>query len=243
MSDHQSSTPEPKWKDLYTIGWVTAALNFIIVTFAVIGYFIWSYLPETSTTAEIFDLIQQNPFSAAIGLDVLLLAGIVLAAPLVLAVYIVLRKINPSYAMLALLINMIAVVAMIIARPVTEIFMLSDRYMAAATPDAQAKYLAAADALLVMFDGTAWAISTTFTAIGYLIFFFLMLKTDLFRKATAYVGISTNVSALLAFVPGIGQVQLLLLFVATFGGLANSILLMFDFLRMTRQAQANRQVV
>ena len=61
---------------------------------------------------------------------------------------------NESYALLALVLGLIAAVLIVPARPISELFSLSELYAAATTDAARSQYLAAGEAILALFDGT-----------------------------------------------------------------------------------------
>jgi hypothetical protein len=75
--------------------------------------------------------------------------------------------------------------------------------------------VAAGEALLALFDGTAWAIGTVLTGVSALISSLLMLRSAVFSRTTAYAGIVASAPGFGFFIPVIGPV---LLFVVTFGG-------------------------
>jgi hypothetical protein len=80
---------------------------------------------------------------------------------------------------------------------------LSDQYAAATGAD-KATYLAASEAILSLFHGTAFHTHYLLGSTSLLISSFLMLRSDLFGRATAWVGIVTNVVVLGLYVPVIG---------------------------------------
>ena len=133
--------------------------------------------------------------------------------------------------MIALVVGLIAVVALIPARPIAELALLSDKYAAATTEAARSQYLAAGEALLAVFNGTAWMVCTVFLGVSGLISSLLMLRSDIFSKTTAYVGIIASLPGFGFFIPGLG---VLLQFVATFGGVIWYVLIARAFLRLGR---------
>jgi hypothetical protein len=228
-----TNVADPRWRDLYKIGWIISFVSVVIVILAIIAFFIWPYAPGSVSAEELFSFIQTNKFGALMALDFFLLIGILITLPLFLAIYVALKNINHAYALIALSLGLIAIVSIIPARPIIELFELSNLHATAATDAARDQYLTAGEALLVIFDGTAWAVCTVFNALSYLISSLLMLKSDHFSKATAYSGIIANTSALGFFIPGVGPI---LLFVATFGGLVYLAFLARDFFRLDRKA-------
>ena len=221
----------PRWKELYRIGGIFYFIQALIVIFAIIAFFIWPYQPGSASTTEVFATLQSDRLGGLMALDLLFLIGTLLFVPPLLAMYVALKNVNESYALLALVLGLVGVVALIPARPITELVTLSNQYAATTTDTARSEYLAAGDALLVLFDGTAWLVSTIFIALSGLISALLMLRSNIFSKATAYIGIMTNCSALGFFIPFIG---IPLLFLATLGGLALQYLIGRRLLQLAR---------
>ncbi|MCJ7823382.1 MAG: hypothetical protein MUP44_00630, partial [Anaerolineales bacterium] len=64
MSNDQSNEltnrefTDPRWKDLYKIGWITSIISVVIVILAITAFFIWPYAPGFESTDAIFTAIQ-----------------------------------------------------------------------------------------------------------------------------------------------------------------------------------------
>jgi hypothetical protein len=136
-----------------------------------------------------------------------------------------LKEVNPHFALLALILGLMAAVALFIARPFVELITLSNRYAAAATQAERDLYLAAGESLLVLWDGTAWMVTTVFNGFSGLISSLLMIQSRIFRKGTGYLGIITSLPGFGFFIPGLAPILLLL---GTFGGILWYILIARD---------------
>jgi len=203
-------TEHPRWKELYTIGAIAAILSEIILAFGIVAYFIYPFAPGNKPTAAIFELLQSDKLGGLISLDFHLVLGNLFGILLFLALYISLRRVNESFAFIALVLGLVADVLIIPARPISELFSLSGLFAAATTEAARSQYLAAGEALLALFNGTGWFLNTLLGGISLLISSLLMLRGSVFSKATAWVGIVTNAAVCLFFIPGIGTFLLLL---------------------------------
>jgi hypothetical protein len=93
----------------------------------------------------------------------------------------------------------------IAARPVFEMLYLSNGYAAAETDAQRAIFLAAGEAKVATFHGTAFYINYVLGSITGLIISLVMLKTNIFSRATAYVRIASSVFDFGLFVPIIGM--------------------------------------
>jgi len=225
---------EPRWKDLYTLGGIYCIVSELIIIFGIVAYFIWPYMPGYTTTEQIFSVIQTDPLAGLMALDFFLLLGNIFSILLFLAFYVSLRRVNESYALVALALGLIAMTLIVPARPIVEMFTLGNLYSAAAGEAARSQYLAAGDALHALFNGTSWVANTVLGGASLLISAILMLRSAVFGKATAWVGIVTNVAVLLFFIPG--KIGTLLLFLSLPGYLVWYIQLARKFFRMGKAA-------
>ena len=101
---------DPRWKDLYRVGFVACATFPVFIIIAVVAYFIWPYAPGFTSVQEIFTDLQTNPLGGLVSLD---LSVVVLMPVMIfetLAVYAALRSVNESYAFIALVLGLMGVV-------------------------------------------------------------------------------------------------------------------------------------
>ena len=221
-----------RWKDLYRIGGMASLLVAASITFAVLAYFIWPYTPGAASTEDILVTLHTNRIGGLIALDVLTVPIVLLNLLTLLALYAALKRINESYAFIALALGLIAVPMLLAARPITEMVMLSDKFATATSEALRSQYLAAGEALLEHFSGTAWLVESFCLIVSGLISALLMLRSPIFGKTTARVGIVTSLVGLGFVIPVIGP---LLFFVNTILSIVFSILVARDLFRLGRQ--------
>jgi len=102
-----------------------------------------------------------------------------------------------------------------------------------ATTDAEkSQYLAAGTGLLAQFDGIGWFMNTLLGAPSLLISSVLMLRSKLYSRATAYVGIVTNLVVCGFVIP---PLTLLMLFLSLPGYLIWYFLLAQRFFQLGRR--------
>ena len=204
MNETDVAMNKSNWKDVYKIAGIAAIVSEIIIILGFITYFIWPYAPGRETTKTIFLNLQNNTLGALISLDLFLLVGNLFSIFTFLALYVSLKQVNESYALIALALGLVGLVLLIPARPIIELYKLSGLYVAATTDAAKSQYLTAGDALLSLFDGIGWFLNALLGGLSLLISSLLMLRSQLFSKPTAYVGIVTNIAVCSFFIPGIG---------------------------------------
>lgn len=229
-------TIDPRWKDLYRIGGIASLLLSGLIAFAVIAYFIWPYSPGFASTEDIFNSLQTDRLGALFSLDVMMLVTAPVDIFLFIALYAALKRINESYALIALVLGLMSITLLIPTKPLSELVYLSDQYAMAATDAARSQYLAAGEALLAMAGGTAWINFSLFSNISFLLSSVLMLWSKSFSRATATIGIVNSIFALGIIIP-VFMIQAILGLGATLVGTLWFILLGRGFLRMGRETE------
>lgn len=224
---------DSRWKDLYRIAGIAAIISELVILLGFVTYFIWPYAPGNKSTESIFLLLQSNPLGGLISLDLFLFIGNLFSVMLFLALYVSLKPVNESYALIALVIGLIGVVLLIPARPLFELYSLSGLYASATTAAAKSQSLAAGETLLALFSGTNWFMNTLLGALSLLISSLLMLRSKIFSHATAYVGIFTSAVTCGFFIPGIG---IFLLFLSLPGMMIWYFMLAKRFFQLARGA-------
>ena len=201
-------TPDPaarcargqdRWRSLYRIGAVAAVLSVVVIPLSVAAFFVWPLWP-----GNILALIQEDWLAGLMGLDFAYLLGNLVAFPSFLVFYVVLREVDEGWALLALALGLVGWLYLVPARPIPEMFALSDGYAAAATEAERATFLAAGEAMLAHFQGSAYHAHYILGSVSLLISSFLMLRSKIFGRATAWVGIVTNLVVFGLYVPVVG---------------------------------------
>ena len=191
------------WATLYKLGGVSALLLVLII---VIQGFVYAIVPQPldGTALEWFMLFQKNNLIGLIDFELLMVIYTILSIPIFLSLYILLRHITPAWTTIYLILNVIGVMCFIAARPAFEMLSLSNGYNAAATEAERVVFIAAGEAKLATFHGTAFHISYLLGSITGLIISLVMLKTNLFSKRTAYVRIASSIFDFGLYVPTVG---------------------------------------
>ncbi|MGD2147409.1 MAG: DUF4386 family protein [Anaerolineae bacterium] len=146
-----------------------------------------------------------------------------------LAVYVALKPVNESYALIALVLRLMGNLVIFAGRPVVEMAYLSNQYAVATSDAARNQYLAAGEAFHAVFGGTAWASSLVLVGISGVISSLLMLRSTVFTKAKGHVGLGMSVVGLAFWLPGIWAILSLL---ATVGGVVWYLQLAHTFYRL-----------
>ncbi|MFP4346325.1 MAG: DUF4386 family protein [Anaerolineales bacterium] len=213
------------WKTLYRIAG-TAAAGVVLVMLAEI---LISFVPAGATLPETvigwFELLQSRPFIGLRNLGLINVISILLGVPVALALYVLLRRTDRSYAALALASSLLGTAVFLATNRAFPMLALSHRYAVAATEIERAALVAAGQALLAV-----GASHTPGTFLGFLLGSVagitnaaLMVRSPTFPRATAYVGLA-GTSLLLIFDSGVSFAPALwnpLMVVAMIGGLSS----------------------
>jgi len=210
IDESKAETSDSLWKSLYRVGGAAALIAGVIFRRNLgpeISLFSGHVPP--STVIDWFTLLQNNRL---LGLSLLNLFDIVdyaLVGLMFLALYTALRRANESYMAIATTIGFVGIVVYFASNTAFSMLSLSDQYAAATTDAQRSVFLAAGQAMLAIgLQGTGIYMSFLLLAIAGLIISAVMLRSNIFSKVTAYVGILASVFDLaycitLAFVPAI----------------------------------------
>ena len=193
---------DPVWKSLYR---VAGAGALIALGFYLSQIFILIFgEPYPTTTEEWFKLFSRSKLLGLFYLNALDMASITLFSLMFLALYVALRRVSQSAMAIAGLLASIGTAVFITSRSVTfSMIPLSERYTSASSDAQRAQILLVGDAV------GAQLIATPRTT-GFLLISVVMLRTQLFNNAAAYIGImaSTLIFALnlsVVFAPAISD--------------------------------------
>jgi hypothetical protein len=190
---------DSRWRSLYRIGAVAAVISIVVIPFTIVAFFVWPLWPD-----NILAVIQEDWLSGLMGLDFGYLLSSILSVPFFLVLYVTLKEVDEGWALIALTLGLLGLVCLVPARPIPEMFALSDQYAAAATDAERAAYLTAGESMLTHFHGMVYHAHYILGSASLLISSFLMLRSNTFSSAIAYVGIVTNIVVFGLYVPVVG---------------------------------------
>jgi fumarate reductase subunit D len=188
-----AETADSAWKSLYRVGGAAALIMALFIPIQVIIFLVW---PPPSTVIGWFTLFQSNRLLGLLDMDLLLIVDQVLMVLVLLALYAALRRASQSWMSIALTAGLVGIAAYLASATAFEMLSLSDQYAAATTDAQRSMYLAAGQAMLAIWQGTAFDVGYILEGVALLIIAVVMLRSTLFGKRTAYVGILLGVMSL-----------------------------------------------
>jgi hypothetical protein len=212
-----SETADSNWKSLYKIGGAAAlmavlvGLSEIIITFLPGG----GVSSGAETVVDWFTLFQNHWFLGLRNLGLLNIVLTALAIPIFFALYAAHRRTNQAYAALAMIIAFIGIGIFFATNRAFPMLGLSRQY-AAATTDAQRSMIAAAGQAMLSVGQShtpGTFIGFFLTEVAGIVISIVMLRSKVFDKATASVGILGFGLLLIfevcsSFVPALGVAML-----------------------------------
>jgi hypothetical protein len=184
---------DSNWKSLYKVGGAAAlmavlvGLSEIIITFLPGG----GMSSGIVTVVDWFTLFQNNWFLGLRNLGLLNIGLTALAIPIFFALYAAHRRVNQAYAALAMIIAFIGVAVFFATNRAFPMLELSRQYAAAATDAQRSMLVAAGQAMLSVGQShtPGTFIGFFLTEVAAIVISIVMLRSQVFSKASAYAGI------------------------------------------------------
>jgi len=196
MSNNNSiANHSENWKSLYKVAGIASITMLVIMVVQIIIYILW---PPPETAIDFFYLFQSNWLLGLLSLDLLYILNNTILIVIYLALYFSLRKINEAVMLIGLVLGLVGISAYFASNMSFEMLSLSNQFATISSEYDQTALLGAGTALLAVYKGTAFNVYYVLNAITLLIFAFVMLRSDIFSKATAIIGI---ISAVLMSIP------------------------------------------
>lgn len=183
------------WRSLYWTGAIAALFIVLLTAGAVFVYVLW---PPPSSMDAWFNLLQNNGIVGLLDLDLVMVVSAVLMIPVSLALYVTLRRDSPALSALGLALSLVGNAVLLSVNPAFSMLTLSNSYADATNATQRAAYLAAGQAVMANWTGSAFIVGYVLGGIATLLFAVVMLRSTAFTKITAYVGLATG---LLMLVP------------------------------------------
>jgi len=226
-----AETLDSGWKSLYRVGGVAALIAGVLFRRnipAEIGLFSQHTAPVT--VINWFALLQSNRLLGLSYLNIFDIVNYALVGLMFLALYAVLKPINKSYMAIATAFALLGIAVYFASNTAFSMLSLSAQYSAATNEAERTMLLAAGQAMLAInrfsspgaHPGTGGYISLFLIAVAGLITSFVMLRSDVFNRATGYVGILANAFDLayciaFVFLPTIDSELLSIIFIPAAG--------------------------
>ncbi len=215
-------TTDSAWKGLYKVGGAAALIAVVLfrrnLGTELVGFRGFGIIdvPATHPSSAIdwFTLLQDNRFLGLTLLNLFDLVNYTLVGLIFLALYGALKRVKKNSMTIATTFGFVGIAVYFASNQAFSMLALSDQYAAATTDAQRSMLLAAGEALLAInnpgciYQGTGIYMSLLLVTLAGLIISIVMLRSSIFGKTTAYVGVVAHVFGLgffiaLAFAPAI----------------------------------------
>lgn len=183
------------WSPLFKAGSLSAAAVIAFIPLQTVIYAVW---PPPTTVTGWFDLFAQSALIGLLDMDLLLLVDYLLIGVVVLALYMLMRRVAPVWMTAALAGQFLGIAAYFSSTTAFEMLALSRQYTAAISATEKESLLAAGQVLLATWQGTAYNVSYVLGGLVVLAITGALYSSRLFGKPVVYIGL---VMGLLMLVP------------------------------------------
>lgn len=201
LAESTATTADAHWQSLFNIGGAAALVTAVVIPVQAIVVVAW---PPPSSVIGYLTLFQSNKILGLLDLDLLYILDYALLIPIFLALYVALRRASESLMAIGTTLGLVGIAAYFASNTAFNMLTLSDQYAVATTEAQRAALLAAGEAMLAMYSGTAFIVSNLVGSVAMIVISVVMLRSSIFGKAIAYLGILGNVLGMGLFVPTIG---------------------------------------
>src|SRR5512133_1885162 len=150
--------PDRRWTTLYRVGAAAALISALFIPIQIVVFLVWPP-PLDGTAVDWFTLLHNHELAGLVDLDLLLVADNVLLIPILLALYVALRRAHESVLTIAVALGFVGILMYLASNPAVQMATLADRYATASTDAQRATAAAAGEAMLAMWQGTAFHIA------------------------------------------------------------------------------------
>ncbi len=184
---------ETTWRPLYRVGGVAALTMIALMVLGILVFFID---PPPTTVIGYFTLFQKNMLLGLLALDLVYMVSQILMGLILLALCVALRRASPSLIAIALTCGLVGLAVYFASNPAFGMLSLSSHYAAATTAVQRSQFEAAGQAIMANYTGTAYVVSSVLSGIAVLLISVVMLRSTVFAKGTAVVGLIMGVMML-----------------------------------------------
>lgn len=193
------SRVEADWKPIYRMGGVAALISAATI---VVGVPVYLISPPPTTVFDWFTLFRRSAFLGLLDLDLLMLIGIAMSGLVYIALFGALRRANRPLMALGTIIGLVSVAVYFASNTAFNMLSLSSQYAAATTDAERSHLLAAGQATLAIWQGSAYDIGYVLGGVATLIIATVMLRSAFFGRPTGYLGLLTGALMLIPATAG-----------------------------------------
>jgi hypothetical protein len=223
---------DARWKGLFRIG---GGGSIAIAALLLAEFAAYAMIPDPGSVAEKnLELFIASPLAGLLSFDLLGMVAYLLFVPTILALYIALHHHSEGAMLIATAFFFVGIAVFFATNTAFPMLALSKQYALANTAEERRVVLAAGQAMIVLFEDNAFLVSYVIVSFSWLIISTAMLRSEIFGRVTATMGILAGAAGILAVaLEHITSVDLLAIAIAIYF-LAIVFLMLWLFLTGTR---------
>lgn len=179
-----------KWRTMIKIAGAATVVLLVIIPVQIAIFSIWK-IPVS--VEEWFALYHSNWLLGLIHQDLLYIINNVMVSLMYLAFYVLLKPRNESLMTVAILLGFLGIAAYLGSNRSFEMLQLSRLYFGAGSDMQKGMFMAAGQVMLSGWQGTAFDIYYILNGITLILIAYVMLKSNVFTKKTAVIGLVSGV--------------------------------------------------
>ena len=202
----KSETEDSAWTGLFRVGGVAALIAGLIfrrnlgaelTLLRGVGIINAGSATPPGTVMDWYALLQNNPLFGLTWLNLFDMVNYALVGMMFLALCVALRRVSRSAMAIAALMSLVGIAVYLASNQALTMLSLSNQYAAATTEAQRSLLLAAGQAMLALhqnagYEGSGLYLSFFVVTVAGLILSVVMLRSEIFSKITAYMGLLAN---------------------------------------------------
>ena len=161
---------------------------------------VYAFFPRPETALEHFNLFQENRLVGLLTLDLLGMVAYLAFIPLILALYLALRRSAEAVMAIAAAVFFLGIADFFATNNLFAVLTLSDQYAAASTSAERELFLAAGEAMLALFNENAFLVSYVLVSASWALISTVMLRSQIFGRITGWSGLLAGTAGIMAVV-------------------------------------------
>jgi hypothetical protein len=194
-----------RWSALYLVAGAGALVTAVLIPLQIVAFIVWPP-PIEGTVADWFAMFQDNWFAGLVSFDLAILVEEVLLVPIIVGLYVLLRRGSQSIMAIAAAFWLVSVALFIGSNTGFEMLSLSQGYASATTDAQRATFLAAGQGMVASYMdmGSSFLLGYLLASLAGILAGFAILRSRVFNRWAAYSAIGGNVLGLGLFIPVVG---------------------------------------
>jgi hypothetical protein len=192
----ETTTSDSRWSSLFKLGG-GASIAIAVLLLAEIA--VYAMIPDAGSVAENnIELFIDSPLAGLLSFDLLGMVAYILFIPTILALYVALHRHSEAAMLVATALFFVGITDFFATNSGFPMLALSKQYAIAGTPEERQAVLAAAQAMIAVFEDNAFFVSYVIVSFSWLVISIVMSRSELFGRLTGTMGVLAGTAGIVA---------------------------------------------